>query len=137
MIIRSKERAFSSEKKKNVPVWVLDTDDCILKHFDAEIQTETVKKYSSDHIRYHLHFSAEYRKDRLRKLVTNGEIETYLDELDIKVTDAINVQTAKILEYDSEYQNALAIGDLQKANGLANMVRLCAREPVYAVMVYV
>lgn len=59
MIIRSKERAFSSEKKKNVSIWVLDTDNCIVKHFDAETQTEIVKQYSSDHIRYHLHFSAD------------------------------------------------------------------------------
>lgn len=137
MIIRSKERAFSSEKKKNVPIWVLDTDNSIVKHFDAETQTETVKQYSSDHIRYHLHFSAEYHKDRLKKLVTNGEIETYLDALDIKVADAIDRQTEKSLECDEEYHTALAVGDLQKANGLANMVRLCAGEPVYAVMVYV
>lgn len=137
MIIRSKERAFSSEKKKNVPLWVLDTDNCIVKHFDAETQTEIVKQYSCDHIRYHLHFSAEYRKDRLRKLVESGEIETYLDELDIKVADAIDRQTEKSLEADTEYQTAVAVGDLQKANDLANMVRLCAREPVYAAMVYV
>ncbi|MCQ2417498.1 MAG: hypothetical protein MJ071_06770 [Oscillospiraceae bacterium] len=137
MIIRSKERAFSSEKKKNVPVWVLDTDNCIVKHFDAETQTETEKQYSSDHIRYHLHFSAEYHKDRLKKLVTNGEIETYLDEFEIKVADAINAQVEKSLECDEEYQTALAVGDLQKANGLANMVRLCVRDVVFESMVYV
>ena len=137
MIIRSKERAFSSEKKKTVPVWVLDTDNCIVKHFDAETQTEIEKQYSSDHIRYHLHFSAEYRKDRLRKLVESGEIETYLDEFDIKVADAINAQVEKSLECDEEYQTAIAVGDLKKANGIANMVRLCAREPVFNAMVYV
>ena len=137
MIIRSKERAFSSEKKKNVPVWVLDTDNCIVKHFDAETQTETVKQYSSDHIRYHLHFSAEYRKDRLRKLVESGEIETYLDALDNRVTDAIDRQTEKSLETDTEYQTAIAVGDLKKANGLANMVRLCVRNVVYEGMIYV
>lgn len=137
MIIRSKERAFSSEKKKNVPVWVLDTDDCILKHFDAETQTQTVKQYSSDHIRYHLHFSAEYRKDRLRKLVESGEVQEYLDKLESDVTAAIDKQTEKALETDMEYQTALAVGDFQKADGLANMVRLCVRESVYAVMVYV
>lgn len=137
MIIRSKERVFSSEKKKNVPVWVLDTDNCIVKHFDAETQTEIVKQYSSDHIRYHLYFSAEYRKDRLRKFVESGEIQEYLDELDMKVADAIDRQTEKSLETDKEYQTAIAVGDLKKANGLANMVRLCVRESVYAVMVYV
>lgn len=68
MIIRSKERAFSSEKKKNVPVWVLDTDECIVKHFDAKSQTEMEKQFSSEHIRYHLYYSTEYHLDRLKEL---------------------------------------------------------------------
>lgn len=42
-----------------------------------------------------------------------------------------------MLENDSEYLRAVAVGDLAKARGLENMDRLCAREPVYAAMVYV
>lgn len=137
MIIRSKERAFSSEKKKNVPVWVLDTDNSIVKHFDAETQTETVKQYSSDHIRYHLHYSAEYRPARLKKLVNGGTILSYLTELDRSVAEAIERQVGKMLENDTEYLRAVAVGDLAKARGLENMNRLIAREPVYAAMVYV
>ena len=136
MIIRSKERAFSSEKKKNVPVWVLDTDECIVKHFDAKSQTEMEKQFSSEHIRYHLHFCAEHRKNRLRMLVQSGKIQEYLDKLDTDITVAIDKQLEKNLVYDVEYQTALAVGDLQRVNGLANMIRLCVKESVFMNMVY-
>lgn len=36
-----------------------------------------------------------------------------------------------------EYQQALAVGDVAKAEGLENMMRLCAKEAVYADLVYV
>ena len=42
-----------------------------------------------------------------------------------------------MLENDTEYLKAVAVGDLAKARGLENMDRLCAREPVYEAMVYV
>ena len=137
MIIRSKEKIYNVSKKKNVPVWVLDTDKCVIRHFDADTQSETEKCYSSDHIRYHLNFSAEYHKERLRKLVDGGEIVSYLDDLDVTVSAAIERQVEKWLDNDQEYHAALDVGDLQKANGLANMVRLCARESIFESMVYI
>lgn len=134
MIIRSKDKV--QVNGKNKPVWLLDTDALTVTHNTADAEPSVIA-FSSDHIKYHLHYSAEYRKDRLRKLVESGEIETYLDELDNKVADAIDRQTEKSLETDTEYQTALAVGDLKKANGLANMVRLCARNVVYEGMIYV
>ena len=38
---------------------------------------------------------------------------------------------------DREYLEAMAVGNFSKAQGLENMLRLCAREPIYAAMVYV
>ena len=71
--------------------------------------------FSSDHIKYHLHYSSEYLSVMLKKLVNDGTI----------------------LENDTEYLRAVAVGDLAKARGLENMDRLIARDPVYAAMVYV
>lgn len=96
MIIRSEEKIYNVSKKKNVPVWVLDTDKCVIRHFDADTQSETEKCYSSDHIRYHLNFSVEYHKERLRKLVDSGEIVSYLDDLDAKVSAAIERQVENL-----------------------------------------
>ena len=44
---------------------------------------------SSDHIKYHLHYSAEYRHAMLKKLVNDGTILGYLNDLDRSVAEAI------------------------------------------------
>ena len=132
MIIRSKDKVQVGGKNK--PVWVLDTDALTVTYntLDAE---PSVTTFSSDHIKYHLHYSAEYRPTRLKKLVNDGTILGYLIELDRSVAEAIECQVGKMLE--NEYLRAVAVGDLAKARGLENMDRLIAREPVYAARVYV
>ena len=128
MIIRSKKKI--NVNGKNKPVWVLDTDALTVTHNTPDAEP-SVTTFSSDHIKYHLHYSAEYRPARLKKLVNDGTILTYLTELDRSVAEAVERVA------DREYLEALAVGDLAKARGLENMDRLCAREPVYAEMVYV
>lgn len=134
MIIRSKDKVQVGGKNK--PVWVLDTDALTVTHNTVDTEP-TVTAFRSEHIKYHLHYSAEYRKDRLRKLVNNGEILSYLTELDKAVENAMERQVEKWKADDKEYQQSLAVGDLCKAQGLENMFKLCAREAVYADMVYV
>lgn len=84
-----------------------------------------------------MHYSAEYRPARLKKLVNDGTILGYLTELDRSIAEAIECQVGMMLENDTEYLRAVAVGDLAKARGLENMDRLIAREPVYAAIVYV
>ena len=79
MIIRSKDKVQVIGKNKSV--WVLDTNALTVTHNTVDTEP-TVTAFRSEHIKYHLHYSAEYRKDRLRKLVNNGEILSYLTELD-------------------------------------------------------
>lgn len=134
MIIRSKDKVKVNGKSK--PVWVLDTDALTVTHNTPDA-VPSVTAFSSDHIKYHLHYSAEYRPNRLRKLVNDGTILNYLTELDRAVTETIEHQVRKMLENDAEYLRAVAVGDLAKARGLENMDRLCVREPIYAAMVYV
>ena len=134
MIIRSKEKI--NVNGKNKPVWVLDTDALTVTHNTPDAEP-SVTAFSSDHIKYHLHYSAEYRPARLKKLVNDGMILSYLTDLDRSVAEAIERQVEKMLANDQEYLRAVAVGDLAKARGLENMDRLCAREPVYAAMVYV
>lgn len=134
MIIRSKNKVQVGGKNK--PVWVLDTDALTVTHNTPDAEP-SVTAFSSDHIKYHLHYSAEYRPIRLKKLVNDGTILSYLTDLDRAVTEAVKRQVEKMLANDQEYLRAVAVGDLAKARGLENMDRLCAREPVYAAMVYV
>ena len=134
MIIRSKDKI--SVNGKNKSVWVLDTNALTVTH-DAADAEPTVTAFHSEHIKYHLHYSAEHRPTRLKKLVNDGTILGYLIELDRSVAESIECQVGKMLENDVEYIRAVAVGDLTKARGLENMDRLIAREPIYATMVYV
>lgn len=134
MIIRSKDKI--QVNGKNKPVWMLNTDALTVTHntHDAE---PSVTAFSSDHIKYHLHYSAEYRSQRLRKLVNCGEILDYLIDLDKAVEEALERQDNKWKDHDQDYLNAVTVGDMNKARGLENMLRLCAREPIFEAMVYV
>ena len=134
MIIRSKDKVQVGGKSK--PVWVLDTDSLTVTHNTPDAEPD-VTAFSSEHIKYHLHYSAEYRPARLKKLVNDGTILSYLTDLDRSVTEAVERQVSKMLENDTEYLRAVVVGDLAKARGLENMDRLIARDPVYAAMVYV
>ena len=86
MIIRSKDKV--QVDGKNKPVWVLDTDALTVTHNTPNAEP-SVTAFSSDHIKYHLHYSAEYRPARLKKLVNDGTILSYLTELDRSVAEAI------------------------------------------------
>ena len=134
MIIRSKDKVQVIGKNKSV--WVLDTNALTVTHNTVDTEP-TVTAFRSEHIKYHLHYSAEYRPTRLKKLVNDGTILGYLTELDRSIAEAIERQVGMMLENDTEYLRAVAVGDLAKARGLENMDRLIAREPVYAAMVYV
>ena len=134
MIIRSNDKVQMGGKNK--PVWMLDTDALTVTHTITDAES-SVTKFSSDHIKYHLHYSAEYRPARLKKLVNDGTILCYLIDLDRSIAEAIERQVGMMLENDTEYLRAVAVGDLAKARGLENMDRLIARDPVYAAMVYV
>lgn len=134
MIIRSKEKI--QVNGKNKPVWALDTDALTVTHNTPDTEP-SVTAFSSDHIKYHLHYSAEYRPERLKRLVNSGAILDYLIDLDKAVEEALERQVNKWKAHDQDYLNAVTDGDSDKANGLENMLRLCAREPIFAAMVYV
>lgn len=134
MIIRSKNKVTMNGKNK--PIWVLDTDALTVTH-NAPDTEPSVTTFSSEHIKYHMHYSAEYHPDRLKKLVNNGTILGYLTDLDRSVADAVERQVEKWKVANREYLEAVEVGNLHKAQGLENMLRLCAREPIYAAMLYV
>ena len=89
MIIRSKDKVQVGGKNK--PVWVLYTDALTVTHNTADAEP-SVTTFSSDHIKYHLHYLAEYRHARLKKLVNDGTILSYLTDLDRSVSEAIECQ---------------------------------------------
>ena len=134
---KSNQTAYSSLKKKYVPLWRLDTNAVTVTHFKSDTQTEESKTYNTDFIRYHLHFSDSHCPDRLRRLVNEGRIELYLDDMERKVNEAISRQVELWKQADSCYQKAVLSGDAEKMLGLENFFVNMAREAVFECMVYI
>ncbi len=101
----SEQNAYSSLKKKYVPLWRLDTNTMTVTHFNTDTQTEESKTYHADFIRYHLHFSDSHCPNRLRRLVNEGRIVQYLDDIERKVSEAISRQVKLWKQIDSCYQD--------------------------------
>lgn len=134
---KSDQTAYSSLKKKYVPLWRLDTTTVTVTHFNADTQIEESKTYHADFIRYHLHFSDSHCPDRLRRLVNDGKIIQYLDDLERKVGEAILRQVELWKQTDSCYQKALLSCDTEKMLGLENCFVYMAREIIFECMVYI
>lgn len=133
---KSIQTAYSSQKKKNVPIWRLDTNTITVTHFNAETLAEEHRTYNTDYIRYHLHYSDSKYPDRLRRLVNEGKIIKYLDDLEQRVGEAISRQVERWKQTDSCYQNAVLSGDTDKMIGLENCFIGMAREIIFECMVY-
>ena len=133
----SKQTSYSYLKKKYVPLWRLDTNTMTVTHFNAVMQTEESKTYTTDFIRYHLHFSDSHCPDRLRRLVNQGKIVQYINDMELKVSDAISRQVELWKQTDSCYQNAVLSCDAEKMFGLENCFVYMARETVFECMVYI
>ena len=134
---KSEQTAYSSLKKKYVPLCRLDTNTMTVTHFNTDTQTDESKTYNTDFIRYHLHFSDSHCSDRLRRLVNEGRIVQYLDDMERKVSEAISRQVELWKQTDSCYQKAVLSGDAEKMLGLENCFVNMAREVVFECMVYI
>ena len=134
---KSEQTAYNSSKKKYVPLWRLDTNTVTVTHFNNDTLAVESKTYNTDFIRYHLHFSDSHCPNRLRRLVNEGRIEQYLDEMELKVSEAISRQVELWKQTDSCYQRAVLSGDAEKMLGLENCFVSMAREIVFECMVYI
>ena len=133
----SEQVAYSQLKKENVPIWKIDTNSMTVTHFNPDTQLEENKTYSTDFIRYHLHYSDSKCPDRLRRLVNEGKIIQYLDDMKLKVSEAIFRQVEHWKQTDSCYKKAVLSGDAEKILGLENCFVYMAREAVFECMVYI
>ena len=112
---KSEQTAYSSLKKKYVPLWRLDTNTVTVTHFNSDTQTEESKT----------------------RLVNHGRIVEYLDDMELKVNDAISRQVELWKQTDSCYQKAVLSSDSEKMLGLENCFVYMAREVVFERMVYI
>lgn len=134
-IYTSEKTTYRSLKKKYVSLWRLDTNTVIVTHFNVDMQTEESKTYTTDFIRYHLHYSDSHWPDRLRRLVNEWNIIPYLDDMELKVSEAISCQVELWKQADGYYQKAVLAVDAEKKLGLENCFISMAREAVFECMV--
>ncbi len=113
--------------------WKLDTENLTIEN----LKNGEITNIYGDHLKYHIHFSAEKNPDRLQKLVDEGKIIEYLEEIDIKIRDAVMDQAEKLMNEDMEYRAAVESGNLVEVGRIGNMYTEKAREIVYSAMVYV
>jgi len=136
-IYKSNQTVINPKTNKPVPIWKLDTNTLTVTHFSPDTLTAEHKTYCTDFIRYHVHYSESHCPDRLRKLVNDGSIISYLDELETRVNNALNRQVQLWKDSDREYQTAVAVGDTEKQKGIENCFYYMARESVFECMVYI
>lgn len=134
---KSETTTYDPLKKKYVPLWQLDTNTVTVTHFNPDTLTIESKTYSTDFIRYHLHYSDSKYPDRLRRLVNEGKIIQYLDDMELKISEAITRQVELWKQTDSCYQRAVLSSDAEKMLGLENCFISMARETVFECMVYI
>ena len=134
---KSEQTVFDRTSNKVVPVLCLDTATATVTCLVESTQTEERKIYYTDFIRYHLSYVSEKHPDRLRRLVNEGKIIDYLDELEQRVSAAVDRQVELWKQTDEEYQATVLSGDVRKQIGLENCFVGMAREIVFEGMVYV
>lgn len=130
MIFQSKQTVNSA------PLWAVDTDTQTVTHINPKSGETEHYVFHTDHIKYYLHHIEEMRPELLQEIVDKGEIYKHLDELDIKITDAVNRQTELLMQVNREYQIANEIGDLYTVGAIGNMLRMQAQKAVYDTMIY-
>ena len=130
MIFQSKQRV------NGAPVWEVDADTQTVRHRNPKTGETERYVFHTDHIRYYLHHIEEKRPDLLQEIVDKGEIYKHLDELDSKVTDAVNRQTELLMQSSREYQIANEIGAINLSGSIGNMLRMQAQRAVNEAMIY-
>ena len=130
MIIQSKQTV------NGAPVWEVDTDTQTVRHRNSKTGKTERHVFHTDHIRYYLHHIEEMRPDLLQEIVNKGEIYKHLDELDTKVTDAVNRQTELLMQSCREYQVAVETGNLNDVGAIGNILRMQAQSAVFDTMIY-
>ena len=93
--------------------------------------------FHEDFVRYHLHYREEYSPELLQKVVNNGDILQYLENLVEAVKDKIDRQTEIWCEQDKDFQIANESGNLLEVGKIANGYREQAKKAIYDAYVYV
>ena len=126
----------SKQKVNGAPAWEVDTDTQTVRHRNPKTGETERYVFHTDQIRYYLRHIEDKRPELLQEIVNKGEIYKHLDELDTKVTDAVNRQTDLLMQSSRDYKIAVESGDLNAVGSIGNLLRMQAQRAVYDTMIY-
>ena len=126
----------SKQKVNDAPVWEVDTDTQTVRHRSPKTGKTERYVFHPDQIRYYRHHIEDKRPDLLQEIVDKGEIYKHLDDLDTKVTDAVNRQTDLLMQSSRDYQVAVESSNLNAVGSIGNLLRMQAQRAVYDTMIY-
>lgn len=137
MIIKSEKNVYdSSNGMYDHSVYELDTEKRTVTYTDPVTYERTTTSFNTDFTRHHLRYVEENDIGRLKKLVNEGRIIEYLDEIEDKCFEIVDNQVEKWKADDKEYQAAVMCGNIVLAAGLANNMMLRAKEIANNCIVY-
>lgn len=80
-IYKSTQTVIMPKTNKPVPIWKIDTNTMTVTYFNPDTLTVECRTYCTDFIRYHIHYSESKCPEGLHRLVNEGKIIRYLDEI--------------------------------------------------------
>ena len=129
MMIRSEKMIYDGERYTE-PACVLDTALSKVTVIDPTTLESKTTQFHTESVQEHLGYVASHHPERLQKLVDEGRIIEYLDDLETRAREAVDRQVEKWLKSDKEYQAALMAGDDVKAVGLKNGLQIIAMDMI-------
>ncbi len=136
-IIKSNLVAENPTIGKYTHLWKLDTELATVIRYDDTTGKTKFYTFHTDYIKYLVHCVATRYPEHFQKLVDDGTILDYLNDLEERAVDAVERQVECGKQNDKEYQLAVMNGDTMKQVGLLNTMHYMAREIIFDCMIYV
>jgi hypothetical protein len=137
MIMKSKTTVYDHSSNKDVPLWKLNTDTSTVYHFDESVQEYESFSFHTRYIEDHIRYTMQIYPERFQKLLDNGEIYSYLDNLEVRAIEAVDRQVERWKSHSKEYQIAVEKSDIVKQAGMLNAWEAMAKEIIYDCMINV
>ena len=135
MIIKSKKMVYDG-RQYTEPEWTLDTAQRTVTHVEPSTLETTVTDFHTNYVKDHLRYVTAKHPERLEKLVDEGRIIDYLDELETRAIEGVDRQVEIWKKSDKEYLSAILSGDEMRQVRLTNGLESMARELVYDSIIY-
>ena len=135
MIIKSKKMVYDG-RQYTESEWTLDTAQRTVTHVDPKTMETTVTDFHTDYVKDYLRYVTAKHPERLEKLLDNGKIIEYLDELETRAIESVDRQVELWKKSDKEYLSAVLSGDEMKQIRLTNSFENMAKELIYDAIIY-